>query len=164
MSLRAFWFITAAAATPLVARAQQPRSVDVDVVRAVVEYYQGARFKGPIVIDVGSETHRGPLVSSAVVDRVVQTTGSAKGAAADYLGCREEFSGGRKRQVCETRRGAKAVVSLSDLVIRNDTATVAVYYRKAPTGRLEAVEEALTLVKGEGGRWTVVDRRETGVS
>jgi hypothetical protein len=164
MTLRTFCLTAAAVSVPLVARAQQPNPDEVGVVRAAVEYYQDARFKGPILIDVETPMGRGTLVSSAVVDRVVRETGAAKGAASDHLVCRDEIGGGRKRRVCATRGAAKAVLSLLDLVVRNDTATLAVYYRKARTGRLEAAEDALTLAKGPGGRWTVVKTRETGVS
>ena len=163
MTLRTLWLTAAAVTAPLVARAQQPNRDEVGVVRAAVEYYRDARLRGPIVIDADSRMHRGPLVGSVVVDRVVELTGATKGAAGDHLACREEIDGGEAADLRNAWR-ATAVLSLSDLLVRNDTATLAVFYMKAPVGRLEAVEEALTLVKGPGGKWKVVKMRETGVS
>jgi hypothetical protein len=162
--LRTLCLTATAVAAPLVARGQQPNPDEVGAVRAAVEYYRDARLRGPIVIAVDSPMHRGPLVSSVVVDRVVELTGTKKGVAADHLACREEVGGGRKQQICEMRGATKAVLTLSELLVRNDTATLAVYYTKAPAGRLIAVEEALTLVKRPDGRWTVAKMRETGVS
>lgn len=150
---------------PCAAGAQQPDPNAVGVVRAAIEYYRDTRLKGPVVIDPESPYHRGPLVSPAVVDRVVATTGAAKGRTDEHLDCREVIGNGRKQRTCDMRGQAQAVLTFSDLVIRGNTATLAVFYVKRPVAGFSAwVGEALTVVRDTTGRWKVEKAKETGVS
>lgn len=150
---------------PCAAGAQQPDPNEVGVVRAATEYYQNTRLKGPVVVDHESRYRRGPLVSPAVVDRVVETTGAAKGRLADHFDCTEVVGNGRKQRTCDMRGRAQAVLAFSDLVIRGNTATLAVFYVKRPVaGRYLAVEEVLTLARDAAGTWKVQTAKETGVS
>jgi hypothetical protein len=62
------------------------------------------------------------------------------------------------------RNDVKAVVTFSELSIRDDTATLVAVYATVLSGRSNLAEDVLTLVRGAGGRWQVQSVVERGAS
>ena len=136
---------------PIVAGAQRVSSADVGVIRATTEFYRDSLRKGRIVIDADSRNRRGPAISAALVDQVVQMTGASKGRLSDLMDCQ-----GTGRRACVMRDESAVVLTFSQPVIRNNTATVSVTSVYSPVpGRMEDVEEELTLIRQSNGQWRV---------
>jgi hypothetical protein len=125
MTSQKYWLLLVAMALPAAVGAQRPNRDEIGVVRAAVDYYRDTRVKGAIVIDPTSVYHRGPLVDPAVVDEVVSGARTKKGRFADYIACDDsiDIAKQRKQRVCTMRNDVKAVVTFSELSIRDHTAT-----------------------------------------
>ena len=166
MNIRECLFTTLAVVMPFVAAAQEPSPDSIGVVRAATEYYRDVRLKGPIVIDQKLPYFHGPVVGAGVIDEAAKTPRTTKGRLSEHIVCADSISGRRKRSVCVMPRGhVGAVVTYTDLVIRNDTAKLDVVYHRVGANRsVEYGEEALTLVRTAGGQWKVERVDERGVS
>jgi regulator of extracellular matrix RemA (YlzA/DUF370 family) len=144
--------VVVAVLMPCAAGAQRVESDDVGVIRVTTEFYRDSLRKGRIVIDADSPNRRGPAISTAVVDQVVQATRASKGRLNDLMDCTK----GTGRRACVMRDESAVVLTFSQPVIRDDTATVSVSSVYSPVpGRVEGVEEELTLVKRANGQWRV---------
>jgi hypothetical protein len=151
MTTRDALFVVLATVVPFVAGAQRVESDDVGVIRATTEFYRDSLRKGRIVIDADSPNRRGPAVSAALVDQVVRTTRASRGHLSDVMECK-----GTGRRACVMRDESAVVLTFSQPVVRDDTATVDVSSVYAPVpGRVEGTDEKVTLIKRANGQWQV---------
>ena len=157
MAIQNHWSLLVAMALPAAVGAQQRDRDEVGVVRAAIEYYRDTRVKGPLVIDPTSVLRRGPAVDPAVVDEAANAARTKKGPAADYIACEDsvDMAKQRKHRVCTMRNDVKAIVTFSELSIRDNTATLVAVYSTVRSGRSTLAEDVLTVIRGTNGRWQV---------